>query len=351
MSVLNNYPFLAVLKTFYAKNPLHHCLKNDKICPKLSFEFFANLAFDSEDVGACISLMVNLITLFIAQQQSNDCLSQHLNQLLNGEIITAVANNEAFHHGSNLNAMTSCIKFNSDSSFDIVINKPLITNAGAADLVIASVPIEGKAKNQFAMLLFEGSEIQQKCFSEQLSGLRSCPTGSISAQYKNIRNIRLVTEVRRSLLVMRQIYNMERFLLGCIMTGILKKILHYALKEMDDDVHEKFANQYLQNKILSIFEALIRLESLVKNCIDSMEKGNPTESILSIIKLSCINDVGKSIILLKEICGGKSYFKNHITSKLLADHEALNNLGGTRELMKQTLWQTLKNHKIRNLYV
>ena len=135
------------------------------------------------------------------------------------------------------------------------------------------------------------------------------------------------------------------------MTGILKRILKYALDEKDTDVVGKFNNQYLQDKIIKIFDSYIKLESLVTNCIGYMQKEEPVESILSVIKLTCINDVHDAIILLKEICGGKSYFKDHISSRLLADHEAINNLGGTRELMKQTLYQDLQSKKTRSLYV
>jgi len=100
-----------------------------------------------------------------------------------------------------------------------------------------------------------------------------------------------------------------------------------------------------------MLDSQVQLDSLIKNCIHYMQQGASVEPILSLIKLSCIDNVHNAIVLLKEICGAKSYFKNHVTVRLLKDHEALYNLGGTKELMKQTLYTDLKNKKIRSFYV
>ncbi len=351
MSHEYNYHDLPALKEFYKQNPLHTCIQNNKFSASGTYDFFVNLAYKSEDIGRCISLMINVVNLSMLEKFDESNFLLYRDKINNGELITSICNNEAFNHGSNLNGMISYIKKNDDGSYDINLNKRIITNVGAADLLFVSVPIWGEQENKFAILLFEGSEIPQMSLSDKLSGLTSCPTGSIITELKNYKNVRLVSNVRKSLFVMRHMYNMERFLLGCIMTGILKKILKYALDEKDNDVLGKFNNQYLQDKIIKIFDSFVRLESLMINCIHYMNTQTPVESILSVIKLACINDVHDAIMLLKEICGGKSYFKDHISSKFLADHEAINHLGGTRELMKQTLYQELQSKKTRSLYV
>ncbi|TAL62696.1 MAG: acyl-CoA dehydrogenase, partial [Legionella sp.] len=229
--------------------------------------------------------MINVVNVSMLEQFDESNFLLYADKIIHGEIITSICNNEALNHGSNLNGMSSYIKENNDDSYDINVNKRVITNVGAADLLFVSVPIWGEQENKFAILLFEGSEIPQMSLSHKLSGLASCPTGSIIAELKNYKQVRLVATIRKSLFVMRHMYNMERFLLGCIMTGILKKILKYALDEKDNDLVGKFNNQYLQDKIIKIFDSFVRLESLMINCIQYMHTQTPIESILSVIKL------------------------------------------------------------------
>lgn len=342
------YDDLTALRHFYQANPLESCLLNDEFSAQNTFDFFVTLAYNTQDIGRCISLMINVVTLTTLKQFNTSFYNQYAKEITSGRLITSICNNEALNHGSNLNGMASYIKPNEDQSFDIHIDKRIITNVGASDLLFISLPVKTEQDNKFMVLLFEGHELPQRCVSNQLNGLYSCPTGGVKINLDNYKGIRVVSDTRKSLFVMRHMYNMERFLLGCIMTGILKKLLHYSFDEKDQDSLGKFNNQYLQDKVIKIFDSYIKLDSLVKQCIQLMTQNKPIESILSVIKMACINDVHEAILLYKELCGGKSYFKNHISSKLLIDHESISNLGGTRELMKQTLFQDLQNKKSRS---
>lgn len=346
------YHDLEALKFFYSKHPLNDCFNHQKVSLQHTFEFFVDLAYESEDIGRCISLMLNIITASTIHQFSKNTYGNYIDPIINNQMITAIGNNEALSHGSNLNAMNSYFKQHDDDSCDIYIDKKVITNVGAADLLLVSAPMINKGANKFVILLFKGNEIQQNCISQNLHGLASCPTGSIKLDQKNKKDIKFLTPPRLSLLVMRHMYNMERFLLGCILTGILKKILRHVLEERDKDSLNKFNNQYLQDKVIKIFENYIQLESLVKSSIQYMSQySNGIEPILSIIKIKCITSVHESIMLFKEICGGKSYLKDHVSHRFMADLEAIFNLGGTKELMKNTLFSDLQNKKTRQIYV
>lgn len=296
------YHDLLALRHFYQENPLNNCLKNGLFSPANSLHFFSNLAYKSEDIGRCISLLVNVVCLSMLEKYDRPLFSEYRDSLVNGQLISAICNNEAFHHGSNLNAMTSALHYNVDGSSNILINKPMITNAGASDLLFVSVPLADEGENKFAILLFLGDELTQTSLSEKLSGLLSCPTGSVRAEFTNYREARVVGSTRKSLFMMRHMYNMERFLIACIMSGILKKTLAYAFDEMNNDHLAKFANQYLQDKIIRIFDASIKLESLIENCVKCMENNLPVESLLSIIKLSCMDDAREALQAFREIC-------------------------------------------------
>ncbi|HEX2548898.1 MAG TPA: acyl-CoA dehydrogenase family protein, partial [Gammaproteobacteria bacterium] len=241
--------------------------------------------------------------------------------------------------------------YNADATYDISIDKKIITNVGASDLLFVNLAVSGGQSNKFVIVLFENDEIPQRSISDKLAGLTSCPSGSLRVELVKYKDIKIVAEGNKSLLVMRLMYNMERFLIGGVIAGILKKILYYALQETDLDTVGKFNNQYLQDKVIAIFSYYTKLDSLIKNCIQLMNHHLIVEPILSLIKIACIDDVHDAIIKLKEIYGAKSYANNHVTAKLLRDHEAIYNLGGTKELMKQTLYNNLKNKKTRNQYV
>ena len=339
------------LKKFHKKYNIKNCFKDNVFSPAVAYNFFSNLAYESEDIGRCISLIPNVIAATLLEKYDKEKYSPYIHKIKEGDFVAAVCNNEASNHGSNLNAMASFIHYNDDGSCEVSIDKKMITNVGASDLLFICVSVKNKAESSFAVLLFEGQEVHQYSLSDKLHGLSSCPTGSVRAELTCYKDIRFISKGAKSFLMMRHMYNMERFVLGCIMAGILRKIVHYALEEQDLDMVGKFNNQYLQDKVIVLFSLYLKLESLLKNCIHYMESGKTIEPLLSIIKLSCINDVHQAIMILKEIYGGKSYFKDHITSRLLRDHEAIYNLGGTSELMKQTLFNDLKNRKTRSMYV
>jgi alkylation response protein AidB-like acyl-CoA dehydrogenase len=344
------YEDLQGLKDFHQQHPLHACFMNGEFSPSNTYHFFSTLAYETEDIGRCISLIVNVITLLVIQNFGTNKYGHYLDDMMNGRLITAICNNEALHHGSDLNRMKSYIKYNEDGSHDIHIDKKIITNVGAADLLFVTLSVFEKSCNKFVVLLFEGDEILQQSICDHLQGLASCPSGSLRMELKQARHSKIFSDTNKSLLVMRKMYNMERFLIGCIMSGILKKIFAYALQEIELDVTDKFSHQYLQDKVISIFSCYMKLDSLIKNCIQHMNQNSIVEPILALIKISCIDDVHQSLMILKELSGAKSYMKNHITTKLLQDHEAIYNLGGTKELMKQTLFNDLKNKKIRKIY-
>jgi hypothetical protein len=195
MSQKYSYHDLPALKEFYKQNPLHSCMANNKFSSSEAYDFFVKLAYDSEDIGRCISLMVNVINLSLLEKFDKSNFLLYVDKIINGELITSICNNEAFNHGSNLNGMLSYIKENGDNSYDININKRVITNVGAADLMFVSVSIWGEQENKFVILLFEGSEIPQISLSDKFSGLVSCPTGSIVAELKSYRNIRVVANI------------------------------------------------------------------------------------------------------------------------------------------------------------
>ena len=345
------YNDIKELKEFYQIHPLHHCFPQGIFSPDNTYQFFSQLAYDSEDMGRCISLILNVITMTVIQNYGKEKYGHYLDAMINGQYVTAICNNEAFSHGSNLNVMKSFIKYNDDKTHDISIDKKVITNVGASDLLFVNLTVSEKQNTKFVIVIFEGHEIPQYSVSNDLAGLASCPSGGIKVELKNCKNIKILAEGNKSLLVMRQMYNMERFLIGCVVSGILKKIVYYALQETDADLIEKFNNQYLQDKVIDIFNYHVKLTSLIKQCIHLMNNDSIIEPILSLIKLSCIDDVRDAIMKLKEINGAKSYFKYHITTKLLRDHEAIYNLGGTKELMKQTLFNDLKSKKVRSVYV
>ena len=221
-----SYPDSKELKKFHRKNKLAKCFLNQAFSPRATSIFFRDLAYDSQDIGRCISLIPNVIAITLLDKYGEDSDLPCIEKIANGELTAAVCNNEATNHGSNLNAMASYIKYNDDGLYDIHINKKMITNVGASDLLFVCVPILGKAENNFVILLLDGHAIPQQSLSSSLHGLSTCPTGSIEADFVNCKDIRFIAEGKRSLLVMRHIYNMERFLIGCIMTGILKRLFN-----------------------------------------------------------------------------------------------------------------------------
>ena len=142
------YPYhdIFALKKFHRENTLHSCVNENGFSADKTFNFFSNLAYNSEDIGRCISLMINVVTLSMLDKYNKQQFMQYSDGILNGEFITAICNNEAFNHGSNLNGMTSYIKHNEDTTFDVLLDKRVITNVGAADLLFVSVPVSGESK-------------------------------------------------------------------------------------------------------------------------------------------------------------------------------------------------------------
>jgi len=90
MSILAPYPDLAELKKFYKHNPLHACIKENTFSAAGTYEFFVNLAYTSEDIGRCISLMINVINLSMLEIYDESNFRRYRDPIINGELISAI---------------------------------------------------------------------------------------------------------------------------------------------------------------------------------------------------------------------------------------------------------------------
>ena len=311
----------------------------------LAFLAFKKYAAQTLDISASIAHVPNVIA--IALLNKYDVLKQYntyRQQLLNSNFTAAICNNELGYHGTDLEKITSCATLVNKNTYDVFINKPLITNVGDADLLIASVKEQHVNSSWLRIMLFVRQEVTQKNLSPDLLGMNNCCTGSISMEKCNYQHAKFLGSKRQSLFIMRTMYNLERFFIGAIVVGILEKILflcaglqgnnHHRLPSISD-------NQYLQDKIITIFKNKSTLEGLILKAISQYQSGEDYSDTLSLVKASAITDGHEAIMMFKEIVGGQAYIKKHVSNKLLHDHMAIYNLGGTKELMKITLFREL----------
>lgn len=305
----------------------------------------AGLVHGGRDVPLALSAVAQWIGIHLVARFGGDAQRAHLPALVAGDAIVAVCNAEP-HAGTDLRGMRSRVDADGRGGQLATLHKSSASNLGDADLALVSAwhHRDGREPALVVLLLpTRAAPIVQTSHVERLAGFRTGLTGALetSAPLPVGPDDLLGDDGLR---VLRRCFDLERLLIGALLHGAAEALLdlavdHLRAREADDPQFTR--HQYVQDKLAGVAACARRSEALVALALTGPELAADGE-LLSTIKLENTDAALAAAALTCELHGYQGYVRAGFPHKLRRDLEAFGNLGGTRELMKITLFRSLR---------
>lgn len=248
--------------------------------------------------------------------------------------IVAVANYEA-GTSNNLRLMKS-VGHLTNGRIKVDISKNCATNLGASDLIIASYICADTSRLE--MILLKSCEVTQSALEQNFKSFSLSNTGKLAVEGEFDINRRLASSSK----AMQLCFNLERYMIAKLLITIGKNIQNQTFSTFfkNKDLSQK---QFIQDKIINMYTSLKPLEIMMSNTLFDI-KGYETNDLLSYLKVNSIEMLSELIDYAIEVKGPHSLNKESSLLDFKADLQFLKFLGGTRELHKTVIINTLSRN-------
>lgn len=286
---------------------------------------------------------IDLLTRFATPAQ----LSRYLPDAIEGRSTLAICNSEE-GCGTNLKRITSRLITDDGIRGTLSARKSCSTNGSFADVAMISAwaAYPGREATIEVLIAHKEEATEQRNLAATLSGYRTGMTGSF-----DVSQLPLTLAERRlggegsGLKVFRRCYHMERLIITVFIAGVIDGMLEesLALLHRRDQAGSPIAsNQYVQEKIIRIYSARERILALIEGVLTQPEPlSDANDKALSLCKWTAHEEGALAAVAFAEICGHASLLNDHVAQKLVRDFTALRFFGGTQELHKKTIFETL----------
>lgn len=247
----------------------------------------------------------------------------------------AIANSEP-GSGSNLRLMQAKATLLPSGSYRLTGNKPCVTNGSQANWVIFSA----LAGEEIKLFLLSSTNFSQSPHQQNLFGFRTGATGSVEVD--TVISAK-ESEFDRGTVALRECFHRERFFLGILVAGLLSGMRDSLFPPLISKpaIAEK---QYLQEKLVRVQTGLLFIESILERVASRLKRGASWDSLndeLSALKLTLNQDGPELAKALFEAAGASATQLNSHHQRCLRDLLMLTYFGGTSELQKMNLFQSL----------
>lgn len=220
-------------------------------------------------------------------------------------------------------------------------SKTFITNAPMADFFIIIANSGGEGFESGSTFVLEkgmpGLSVS-KPFKKY--GHRCSPTGQVFLDNVKVPAANRLGEEGRAFHDMKHSLEIERFLVGPMVTGMLKtlidKCVGYAYSRQQFGQPILFY-QMIQEKIAFMKMRLEIIESMVEKGIRLLKDGKPIKELATALKLFAGRGAVESGLDAMQIHGGNGYTHEYGVEMFMRDAKLLEIGGGTNEMMIQIL--------------
>lgn len=305
---------------------------------------FAGLAHGGLDVPLGLSAVAQWIGVHLLARFGGGRRAEDLERLMDGCWIVAVCNAEP-HAGTELRGLRSRVEPDGAGGHVATIHKSSASNLSDADLAIVSL-WEPRSEDEpvlSVIVVSARAPLVQTSHVERLAGFRTGLTGALDSPTPlalRLDEVRLGDDGAR---VLRRCFDLERVLIGALLQGCIDGLLDECsefLRTREAEDPQVVRHQYVQDKLATIFTLARRVEGIV-----GLAAGSELEmsgDLLSAAKLTAVEDSLLAATTAYELLGYAGYLRASFVQKALRDLLAFKLLGGTRELMKITLFRELK---------
>lgn len=309
---------------------------------------YYNIARGSLDMPFTISLgghgLVGM--LMLKKFGSTEQIKRFKTDFETGRCVSALCNSES-GTAINLKKMSAQLVQDGQENYELNLTKPCITNGKIGNVLITTI-----YNNQVLELyLLLSEEVEQHSVNTQLVGFRTGDSGKIIGK-KALPDLmsRKLTSDKDTLKALKYCFFTERVLVAVTATGLAHGLEDYLMKTKPEVLGDVSGDnkQYLQEKVLRLHMARVQMTSLLETIINrGPENFQKSESELAILKMMISDELRSAVYSIVEIMGHGAFYTNSVVAKVLRDIQMCSFFGGTPELQKISLYNSLSAKKIK----
>jgi|JI6StandDraft_1071083.scaffolds.fasta_scaffold36286_2 alkylation response protein AidB-like acyl-CoA dehydrogenase len=331
----------------------------------------AGLAEGGLDLPLALSAAAQWIGVFLLHAFGNTAQkARYLDAAISGECILAVCNSEQ-ETGTKLRAMRSSVIPTSDGGHLLSLSKSAASNLPLATAALCSAWKYGddsaatleRTPNDLPKMSLEVflvpvlPPLQVDSHVGQLAGFRTGLTGALSlpaAMPLMLEDSQLGPD-HSGVRILRSCFHLERLLIGALISGGMDGIFHDCvqhLRQREAREPQFVQNQYVQEKLTLLYTLSQRVAGIWRLIEDAMLQGNEAadpaaklehvSALLGVLKLTAVEDSLLAAETAYELHGYAGYHRASLSQKLHRDLLAFKMLGGSKELMKISLFRDLR---------
>jgi alkylation response protein AidB-like acyl-CoA dehydrogenase len=288
--------------------------------------------------------------------------ARYLERAVRGEWIIAVCNSEP-EAGTRLRAMRSRVVPEPGGGHSLTLHKSGASNLGGAELALFSAWMHGAGEEpELAVFVMPATPpLVQASHVTQLAGFRTGLTGALSsAGALGIElDLAQLGAERSGPRILRLCFHAERLLIGALLQGCIDGLFEHCglhLHEREARDPQFVQNQYVQEKLTLLYALARRVEGLWRLVEDRLppadEPSGPCTRLeegleaaspqLGVLKLTAVDDALLAATTAYELLGYPGYQRASVVQKAHRDLLAFKMLGGSKELMKISLFRDLR---------
>ncbi|MGR6873394.1 acyl-CoA dehydrogenase family protein [Pseudomonas sp. HK3] len=298
-----------------------------------------------QDMGVLVTFVaqVALVQSSLVNYGTKEQCETWLPSLISGEKLACFAITER-GCGSDVRSIKTEVE-ETDAGYLLNGKKWNITNAPIADICMTFAKVKGKKEKAISCFILETDQKgveQSEPFS--LMGNRGTPIGGIDFENVALSSKNLVSTEENGLAVLYFSFLIERILTGVLVSGCIRPLV----KECTQYSQERHAfgkaigdNQYVQQYIVEIESKLELLGGVIFKALNFIEQGRDCSKLASIIKMYSSEIFHESSLSAMRVLGNYGYRRENYYERLLRDAIGLLFAGGTTEIHKRVIWDSL----------
>ena len=298
-----------------------------------------------QDMGVLVTFVaqVALVQSSLVSYGTKEQCETWLPSLISGEKLACFAITEK-GCGSDVRAIKTEVT-KTESGYVLNGKKWNITNAPVADICMTFAKIKDKKEKAISCFVIETNQEgvkQSEPFS--LMGNRGTPIGALDFTDVELSDKNRVSVEENGLSVLYFSFLIARILTGVLVSGCIRPLV----KECTQYSQERKAfgkaigdNQYVQQYIVEIESKLELLSGVIFKALNFIEQGRDCSKLASIIKMYSSEIFHESSLSAMRVLGNYGYRRENYYERLLRDAIGLLFAGGTTEIHKRVIWDSL----------
>ena len=316
----------------------------------------ARLAREADHLGTFLSIIAAaglaapILKQGIEGAPTNPLILGLLADALAGRVVLAVAITER-DAGSDVASMRTALHRADDGSIRLRGAKWHITNAPVADAVVVFA-VDTTSDDRFltAVVVRRGDRGVKLGPPLDLIGCKGSPTGEIWLEDVPISETRIVGRRVDGRALLDLAFVRERVLAPWPLLGKMERVLEECLDHVE--TREQFGRpihefQFVQEKILSSFEAMLHARHLAERAVESVVRGAPHAGLASLAKAAAADAAAHTFRSAIEVFGSYGVQAERRYGDWLNDALCAQIAGGTRETHKKVVFGELRLERAR----